>query len=218
MECVVCKQSTSLLLDAVFECNSCHHIYREVNVDDTYYSSGEYRKTHPIQDIEKRQRWIRNIVQWALPVLNQCNSVLEIGSGDGLFISSMINLNKKVGSCELDPTVAKDYTWTSHIGNFASLFINDIYDLTAAIDVLEHFENPHAFFDRVNSLYLLLQVPVNRRIVSPKEFPDTHYHYFNLRSLNILAEKHQFYLLSHLLTDRNFSANGPELLTIYRRA
>lgn len=216
MKCQICNSKLSKIMDGITQCDNCMHIYRNVRFDKNYYISGEYRKIHAKKDVALRQKWVRNILGWCSDTLNQCNKILEIGSGDGLLSLELINSGKSLISCELDPIISKNYTWKNYTGDFTELCINDTIDLTIMCDIIEHVPNIDSFFQKITSKYILGQVPINRKI-KPLSSNDSHCHYFTYKSLELCVIKHNMSIVKYYLTPPDFSANGPELLFLIER-
>lgn len=217
MSCVCCGAEIKEILELVWQCPICSHIFRDVDCHQEFYETGEYRKTHPIQDRSVRMRWIQNLVSFGL---DDSQSFLEVGAGDGVFCEFLIQLGKKAVACELDPFIVKNYhpRVQTVVGNFLSVEAPQV-DMVCAFDVVEHFKDPAPFFEKAAKLAprLFIQVPTQRRIISPKEFKDTHYHYFNEQSIKLLVEKHGFNITKMFQSGFQFTANGPELLVCMER-
>lgn len=216
MNCVVCETPTKEILELVWQCPDCSHIFRDVDCHQEFYETGEYRKTHPIQDPALRMPWIQNLLSFGI-YPNNDQTFLEVGAGDGLFCQILLQLGKTITACELDPFIVKNYDGRIPVlvGDFLKMDLPEV-DVVCAFDVVEHFKDPNPFFKKVKNK-LFIQVPTHRRILSPKEFKDTHYHYFSEQSMRLMAEKHSFIITRMFQSGFKFTANGPELLVCMER-
>lgn len=129
-----------------------------------------------------------------------------------------MKLNKKVSCCELDPFILNGYDKEIIVysGDFTLMDI-PYHDIITGFDVLEHIKNPASFIKKCNCKYLILQVPINRHLGTPKTKPDGHYHYFSKDSISYLLEHNDFKAESLTRYSGGVLANGEELLIIAKR-
>lgn len=214
MICSICNSATTLITDDTYQCVNCLHIYRDLVSDNSLYTTGKYREEHKIQDLEKRLKWTSNIIGVISEAINNSTSILEVGSGDGVLTKQLISLGKQVSCCELDPFIVDKYPDLKvYVGDFTELNIPK-HDLYIGMDVLEHIKNPNKFIEKCNCSHLVLQIPINRHLGTPKTKPDGHYHYFSSRSIQILLNKFNFNIDKMHMCPKGFSANGEELLIL----
>lgn len=219
MKCKICESPTFLIVEDTYKCPVCFHIFRDLNMPETHYTSGEYRKLHEAQQVDKRNRWITNIIKYInIPDLKK---VFEVGSGDGLLCEFLKNKGIDVACCELDPFIVQEYKDKYCVYNekFENISLRNDFDLVIAMDVVEHLQDPHSFYKKASEItkYLVVQIPTNRNMRTPKTKQDGHYHYFSERSLEVLGQKHGFTLIKSLVTEKDFSANGQEIIVVYEK-
>lgn len=218
-KCCICGGNNRLYVEDTYACSSCSHIFRNLNNADNLYESGQYRKEHPVSDINNRVGKIQNLLKIIDSYVSSNNTILDIGSGDGILAQELINLGKMVSCCELDPFISNNYheKINIYIGDFTLLDIPR-HDIIIGLDVLEHIKNPALFVKKCNCKYLILQVPINRKMRTPKTKPDGHYHYFSKSSISYLLNDNGFTLDSVEQYNGGILANGEELLVISKRA
>lgn len=219
MKCKVCGSPTFLLVEDTYQCFACSHIFRDLRMPDTHYTSGEYRQIHEAQQIEKRKRWVANVMNFAdLPPIEKA---FEVGSGDGILCEHLSNAGADVYCCELDPFIIKNYIDKYHVYNdkFENINIDGSFDLVIAMDVVEHLEDPHPFYRKASQLtkYLIVQIPTNRNMRTPKVKQDGHYHYFSEKSLSVIGGMYGFKVIKSIITNKDFSANGQEIIMVYEK-
>lgn len=214
-KCCICKGNNKLYIEDTYICLSCSHIFRDLKSTNILYKSGQYRKEHPISDVNNRIDKIQNLLKIIDVYISNNNTMLDVGSGDGILAQELINLGKIVSCCELDPFIANDYheKINVYIGDFTLLDIPQ-HDIIIGLDVLEHIKNPTSFIKKCNCKYLILQVPINRKMRTPKTKPDGHYHYFSKSSISYLLNDNGFTLDSVEQYSGGILANGEELLVI----
>ena len=158
--------------------------------------------------------------------VKNCNlnnkKVLEIGAYDGKLISKV---SEHFENCELHvndiDSGAKENLEKkfSNIQICSFLEIQGDFDALIAVDVWEHFDDVSLFYKKVLDVsfeYLLLQVPVMRKLQCDKVEFRPHYHNPTLKSFYSFWNE-KFNLISHKLVGNNFSARGPELLCVFKK-
>lgn len=217
-KCCICGAKNRLYTDDTYICLNCSHIFRDLKSNNDLYESGQYRKEHPVTDVNNRVNKVQSFLRIINSYVNDINTVLDIGSGDGVLAQELIGLGKVASCCELDPFISNNYhkKINVYIGDFTLIDI-PYHDMIIGLDVLEHIKNPNSFVKKCNCKYLILQVPINRNIRTPKTKPDGHYHYFSKSSISYLLNDNGFTLDSVEQYSGGILANGEELLAIAKR-
>lgn len=225
MKCHCCDSEYKKVSKKTYKCKSCKHRYQDWGKSEewvaNYYQT--YRESHPIPEKEYRNTWTTNISDFFVEHCDLNNKkILEIGAYDGELISKV---SKYFENCELHVNdidvgarkiLEKNFS-NIHICDF--LDIDGKFDALIAIDVWEHFDDVSVFYEKALEMsceYLLLQVPVNRRVKSDDCEFQPHYHNPTPESFESFWSK-DFDLISHKVSKRGFSAKGPELLCVFKR-
>ena len=134
---------------------------------------------------------------------------LDIGCGNGKFMSSMNKLGWKFEGVEFS-SVAVDICHKAGLQVFhgelkAASFENNSFDLVSARHLIEHIPNPEVLFKEISRILkpkgqLVIRTPSSRALgrkwFGLNWFPDDiprHLILFNLKNLNMLANKHNMY-------------------------
>ena len=219
MVCQCCSNKMEIIIDPkVFSCTQCGHVFRNFIINEKEYYQ-KYREISKPHENSKRLFFAQNLINLIGKYLRPHDSVLELGSGDGVFAKFLSKKVKNVFCCELDSNLANVtkqmgfITYNDHL-----LELNDSlrFDTVVAIDVLEHIKDLRVFVDKFYDLAnrIIIQVPVSRAIHQNEPF-DGHYHYFTQNSISMLFQDK--FNLVHLIeqTKRNSVANGPEMVAIF---
>ena len=171
--------------------------------------------------MEERFKYIDIFLQCASSFLNKEQSLLEIGSGDGVFALRAKELVKEVVCSDIDTKMTdKCEKLGFQTINESILDFKDIkHDVVIGMDVLEHVLDLQKFNDKISEIvkeYLILQVPINRTMVPPNPTFDGHSHYFSKDSISKLFEDN-FEGVKFYYGDRGQLARGPEMLCVFRR-
>jgi|GEM_PF-3251744 2-polyprenyl-3-methyl-5-hydroxy-6-metoxy-1,4-benzoquinol methylase len=191
-------------------CKRCTHIYNEIPVQLEYKQTNT---TYFTNDTQKK--YISTLVTNLVNKFNIKNkNILEIGSGDGLFLKDMANYeNNCIGFEPSYDKVVKTKRVT---------IINDYFDAKKNLDkdidwivirhVVEHFDNPYSFIEsgimqNINpNTKLLIEVPNiqptidNLRI---NDFIHEHISHFSIYSLTYLLKRLNFDILDIYTTDND---------------
>jgi hypothetical protein len=218
-------QAFAPMIDDTYQCQNCNHIFRHFKGDVEEYHREKYRvkgeEGHNMYPMEERFQYIDTFLECAAPFLNKQQSLLEIGSGDGVFALRAKNLVKNVVCSDIDTKMAQK---CQELGfetiNESILDFKDVkHDVVIGMDVLEHVLDIKKFNEKIAEIvneYLILQVPVNRTMVPPNPTFDGHSHYFCKDSITRLFEDN-FEAVRIFYGDRGKFARGPEMLCVFGR-
>lgn len=207
----------------VYACSSCGHIFRYYNGDVEEYHREKYREEFGIFDKEERMQLLMNSLAAVKDFIDPNDSILEVGSGDGLLSSTIRGTLgvKNINCCELDPNLVKkceDLGFKTFNQSILDIK-NHTFDIVIAMDVLEHIVDLQQFRDKMEELvnkYLILQVPTARTGDCPAIKFDGHSHYFNPYSMSKLFEK-SFDIVHFQVGEKNEFARGKELLFVLQK-
>ncbi|MFO7885366.1 MAG: class I SAM-dependent methyltransferase [Desulfobacteraceae bacterium] len=141
----------------------------------------------------------------SIPFVKDCKG-LDIGCGNGRFISSMNSLGWKFEGVEFSP-VATDICHKLGLKVFQgelkdANFEDESFDIISARHLIEHIPNPADLFEEIGRVlkpkgYLIIRTPnskaLGRKWFGTNWFPDDiprHLILFNSKNLNLLAEKY----------------------------
>lgn len=213
------------LVNDTYQCRHCNHIFRHFKGDVEEYHREKYRikgeEGHDMYPIEERFRYIDTFLECSSPFLNKEQSLLEIGSGDGVFALRAKNLVKNVICSDIDTKMTKKCQELGFEAINESIldFKGPKHDVVVGMDVLEHVLDIQKFNEKMSDIvneYLILQVPVNRTMVPPNPTFDGHSHYFSKDSITRLFEDN-FDAARFYYGDRGKLARGPEMLCVLRK-
>jgi hypothetical protein len=176
-------------------CKNCSHIYNNIPVSLEYN-----QKNTTYFTTDKQKKYIQNLVKELIIKYNiKSNKILEIGSGDGLFLKEIVKYdNNGIG---YEPSYLDKYEEDNLkiINNYFNPLDNldkDI-DYIAIRHVLEHFENPNKFLkDIINqiikndlSIKFIIEVPNIKPTLNQQRINDfihEHISHFSKYSLKYL--------------------------------
>ena len=209
-----------ILSPRVFRCRECHHHYRDFVIDEKRFYQ-EYRERHEPYPVEIRRSFCFNLVGIISPLINQSDSVLELGSGDGYFAKCLRGISDNVECCELDDNLADNLKlmgFEVHNKHLLNLSDDLKFDVVVAIDVLEHIKDLQRFAEKFSKISkrLIIQVPVKRKIHQRYPF-DGHYHYFSPESITKLFEEYYDVKVMIKETGKKTVANNPEMIVVFDR-
>lgn len=175
-------------------CVKCSHVFNaKYNASLVEYSS-EYNNTLSFSSVynEHSNSVISNLID-DYSVRNK--SILEVGCGDGLFLTELCNRGNNRGTGYDPASMGKSCKNVVIINEvFDSAKITKKYDIALSSHVLEHFANPQHFINNIKSTIvsdglLFFEVPNGEWILKEKnvwDFIYEHYSYFSLESLERL--------------------------------
>tara|TARA_A100001015_G_scaffold238828_1_gene271936 strand:+ start:2004 stop:2804 length:801 start_codon:yes stop_codon:yes gene_type:complete len=203
---------------AFYQCNICDHIYSKLNFElKNIYKSDYFEKTYKdINGVKKRFNYVNK-----LKLKNSDNknrvlrinryfqnkkdlSVLDVGSGIGIFLYEMKKKNWHCNGLEMDERYAffsnkylKIKVQNKKLQNFKT---KKKYDLISFNKVLEHVPNPANLLKCAKSFLknngvIYIEVPdgkVKKLGKFRDEFCVDHLHLFSLASISILSTKAGF--------------------------
>lgn len=210
MNCKICNSENNVLIQyKVYKCDDCKHTFINYTDDGILYHKELYRK--PGQDgtrgdnevkdgrfteefHNRRKTICEKRIEKIKEYLFESESLLDIGAGGGTFL----NMAKKY-VLDYEATEVSDLCATNleldgykvHHGPFTKMDLGRKYDLVTCWHVLEHVEDLPAFLSRavdVTEKYLVIEVPINRRLRNPDKEFDGHFHYFSKESITKLFE------------------------------
>lgn len=208
----------SIILD-VYKCHDCKFIQLSKTAPiidyDNYFMAVSF--SSKMQECHKKQT--ENI----LKLINKDKTIdlLEIGCGDGGFISCLKQTNK-FNITGIEPSKQfYDYAKQIH-SNIHNLYLenfitNNKYDVIVAREVLEHIFDFHTFLSKIINLLntnglLMIQIPCLETIYKYNRihmFFSDHVNYFSKNTLSTVLQMHN---LTILKTDKNMQE---EYLTVY---
>ena len=214
------------LIRDTYQCSKCSHIFRHYDGDVEEYHREKYRQAgeegEEIYPVAERTHYVNNFLSCIRPYIDNGDTVLEVGSGDGLFAVNIKRMTDNIICSEIDQKMAQkciDLGFET-INESVLDFTEDIrYDAIVAMDVLEHVLDLQGFKDKMSKIvakYLMLQVPVDRTMVPPNPTFDGHSHYFSPNSIVKLFES-DFELVKAFRGGRNTFARGPEMVCIFKK-
>jgi len=214
----------------------CGHFYwnwQKTKEEVEEYYKNVFRELNKDKKVpaEIRKKWAAHIIKFVkeTDLLSKYNltNYLEIGAYDGIFSQCFKEHfeNIKVSVCELDIGSCEKYLngKFEHVHNCNFLDIKDKkYDILAAIDVLEHFDDLSQFKNQainLNCNTLIIQVPYNRPVKLKIDKLDfhPHCHLFNKDSITKFF-KPEYSLEAWKSTEYNESAKGPEQICIFKKS
>lgn len=199
--CKVCNStSISYIQHKVYRCNQCSHTFIEYQNDGILYHKELYRKpghdgtrgrgeiedgvfteafhSRRINISKKRDELIRHLYP-------ECASLLDVGAGGGTFaelVKTNFNVTEVTEVSDLCVNNLKKSDLKVYHGSFTKINFDRSYDLVTCWHVLEHVEHLDEFLKKaveVTNKYLIVEVPVNRRLRNPDTEFDGHFHYFS---------------------------------------
>jgi len=210
MDCKVCNSSDNILIQhKVYKCNNCKHIFINYTNDGILYHKELYRK--PGQDgtrgdnevldgkfTEEFHRRRKGICEKRIDKIKnyllECDSLLDIGAGGGTFLNMAKEYVLEYEATEVSDLCAynlTEYGYKVHHGAFTKMNLDKSFELVTCWHVLEHVDDLPAFLEKaikVTEKYLIIEVPVNRRLRNPDIEFDGHFHYFSKESITKLFE------------------------------
>lgn len=195
-----------------YSCKNCNHMFAEHFFKvEKLYSKQYFELVYGSEEnLEKKFNFISNLPLIKSDNKNRANrieeffnfkkqSVLDVGSGSGIFLFEMKKKKWKTLGFEKDPRYSnfckKKLNLKIHTKNLES--INKKYDLITFNKVLEHILSPIKYLSKFrNKLkskgYIYIEVPDIFAAFKGKnrqEFGLEHFHVFSISSLDILIEK-----------------------------
>ena len=151
-------------------------------------------------------------------IVNDYESVLEIGASTGFNLNTFKKKGKKVFGVEPSfrnkETAKKLYNIDLYTGMYEDFFIEnneEVFDLIILSHVLEHIINPKQFISKIkkqNNKYLYIEVPSFEIQLKSEPFGCffyEHVNHFTINSLNNLMKKNGY---SPLNLNINYNVNG----------
>lgn len=206
MECVICNGVMNKMQYKVFKCQDCHHTYIDYSEDGINYHKLLYRakgqegtRAGDVEEgkftdkfHERRTNICERRVTRISDLLEQADSLLDIGAGGGTFLKMVQPKVKLVEGTEVSDICYDNLTdlgFKVYHGAFTKIDIDNVYDLVTCWHVLEHIKDVKAFPEKAYKYtkdYLVVEVPIKRRLRNPDTDFDGHFHYFSEKSLNLL--------------------------------
>ena len=191
-------------------CKKCTHIYNQIPVQLEYKQTNTTYFTNEIQ-----KHYISSLVNNLVDKYEIKNkNILEIGSGDGLFLNEISKYNNRC--------IGFEPSYNKVVKNKNITIINDYFDATKNLDkdidwiiirhVMEHFDNPFSFIgggimQNINpNTKLLIEVPnveVTLNSLRINDFIHEHISHFSLYSLQYLFKRLNFDILEAYTTGNN---------------
>lgn len=219
--CKVCKSiNIKNISHKVYKCKDCQHTYINYTRDGIKYHRELYRNPghHGTRGAGELQNGIFTklfherripicnkrvkILKETLPtIFSECHTLLDIGAGGGTFLDTVKQRFTEVECTEVSDLCInnlKERGYVVYPGSFTKINLNKTYDLVTCWHVLEHVENLEQFLKKaieVTNKYLVLEVPINRKLKNPDKDFDGHFHYFSSKSLELLFKK-DFHILN----------------------
>lgn len=211
MKCIICGGNTNLIQYKVTQCEDCKHTYIKYDGDGIHYHKSLYRskgeegrrdQTEVVDGVftdkfhQRRDEICKKRINFLEPIIGKVDSLLDIGAGGGTFLNLIKDRIKEVEGTEVSDICNENLTrdgYKVYHGAFTQMNIEKSYDLVTCWHVLEHIENLADFPKKAaqcTNKYLVLEVPINRRLRNPDVEFDGHFHYFTKESLTKLFEEY----------------------------
>ena len=210
MKCQVChSENNPLVQHKVYKCSDCGHTFINYTEDGVKYHKTLYRKPNQegnrgdnevkdgkfTDEFHKRREGIcKNRMLAIKDLIPEATTALDIGAGGGTFLKMLEKEVDVVEATEVSDLCAEnlnEYGFKIYHGAFTLMDINSTYDLVTCWHVLEHVEDLQMYVKKVKQVvgkYLVIEIPVNRRLRNPDTEFDGHFHYFSEKSLKKLFE------------------------------
>lgn len=192
-------------------CTDCSHIY---NLEFSYAKVPYSTKPNLMYNHGKLwQKHVTATQQLLLKHIPENPTIIEIGSGDGHFISALARQIQSKGQyLAFDPNGSAGHKTSSSPGCEITFYTDYFHaekhiqafqpDLIIARHLLEHLDNPSAFIQTMafcaqqlqKPVYLFVEVPSVENALSSyrtEDFFYEHYSHFTLRSLSALFKRAQ---------------------------
>tara|TARA_B100000287_G_scaffold341064_1_gene327586 strand:- start:1084 stop:1791 length:708 start_codon:yes stop_codon:yes gene_type:complete len=212
MDCRICKTKSIPLFTAnnTYKCGNCGHVYIDFKGDGLGYHKDEYRtKGHGTrvnneinnglftQDFHNARKTIcENRIKKIQNEIHDSNTMLDIGAGGGTFVKMLKDKIPSIECQEISEICINNLGKEGFViykGDFNDIKFDKKYDLVTCWHVLEHLKDLEGFVKNainVTKKYLVIEVPINRRINDPNIGNwDGHYHYFSKDSLRLLFKE-----------------------------
>lgn len=206
MNCKICNNTSIHIQQDVYKCLNCFHIYVNFLGDPIEYHKTEYRKnnygTRSKNEVENeiftkkfhdnRKSICNKRILKIENMINECDSMFDIGAGGGTFLNEIGKLISFKECQEISDICIKNLKmqgYKTYTGDFCNIDIPNKYDLVTCFHVLEHINDLKKFVKsvlKITNKYLIIEVPINRKIPTPNISWDGHYHYFSKESINYL--------------------------------
>lgn len=210
MKCKVCNsENNPLVQHKIYKCKDCGHTFINYTNDGILFHKELYRKPghdgtrgdgevvdgkFTVAFHNRRKGICENRIKKIEQLIPESNSLLDIGAGGGTFLNMIKDRIEDVEGTEVSDLCAanlNDAGYKVYHGAFTEMDIDRTYDLVTCWHVLEHVEDLEAYVKRVKTVvgkYLVIEVPINRRLRNPDEGFDGHFHYFSRKSITKLFE------------------------------
>jgi len=182
--------------------------------DQVFYSNGILQNKLAVESNDPPWH-LRQFLQHPPHSQSRNRTLLDIGCGEGLFLSKAAVLGYKVWGIDPNPRaiqMAREYLKLDQV------FISDLnrfartkpapFDVVTAFEVLEHQKKPREFLDQIKTLlkpggYFALSLP-NRlryrgRIEEPWDYPPHHWTRWDPSALRRFLESAGFQIIQHRL-------------------
>jgi len=214
----------------IFRCSLCGHyvsihemddqgLYGGAYVDSTYGGDEGMRRTYekilalPPERSDNAGR-VRRVVEFAAPHAPEPGarrSILDVGSGLGVFLRRMKDEGWECTALDPDPRAARHASETAGVHAVCADFMTSPpaalgrFHVVSFNKVLEHVRDPAAMLARAAPLlrpggFVYLELPDGEAAVSEgfgrEEFFIEHFHVFSLASVSLLAERAGFRALA----------------------
>lgn len=237
MYCPVCENvffSTLFTKNdfALIKCSTCGlvkvdnilEIFDVKNYD--YYKNKTILSRQELYNPINRKRYISLLMR--LEQYRKNNTLLDIGCGEGQFLSAAEELNWQAKGIELAPyavEICQKFDIQAVCGNFLQTdFRNDYYDIITMLDVLEHLTQPREFLIKAYNLLrkggaLLFTTPnfncLNRLLLQRnwRWIHKEHLFYFTPYTIKKLIKNINFKILEF----KTKNIDLPELLSFFTR-
>ncbi|MEO5991598.1 MAG: methyltransferase domain-containing protein [Ferruginibacter sp.] len=218
---------------SIFECNNCGLVYASpfISGDAVYYNMA-YSDTF----IYPKWKWEFEKTKKELQKLTTNNlMLLEIGAGTGEFVREISGKNIPIknihctefsyyGLAEIEKLGIKCFSLDIRDKEFQAK--NNHYDIICMFQILEHLDNLHDFFGKLNLLanknaLLFIGVPNNIQ----RNFYDTvgikqdvspmHLTRWNYKSMSFIASKFGWSIISHEKEPQGYFENIEQFVRMY---
>ena len=178
-----------------------------INCGFVHYSGGKSITSQDYSKSEKYQNYTaENKILWyhrkALEQISKSERVHDFGCHNGFFVKFLIDQNINASGSDWDTNAIDSGIIKFGLRGKLTVDPTEKYDTIVSCEVLEHFENPDAFFHVCNNHLkdngkLLISVPNKLSIYRPGvDYPPHHFSRFTEEALARLAKKHGYTILN----------------------
>lgn len=205
LACPCCEAQMPLVTDGdypEFFCSNCDHVHFE---NPAGISAEEYENSEKYQDYYSGQPPFLWYHKQALQILGDMppgRRILDFGCFDGFFVRSMRDAGLDAYGCDWNRLAVARGKEAFGLEDRLSRDPDGTYDVIVALEVIEHFTDPRAFFAAITPHLapdgmIVLSCPNKNALYRPgTDCPPHHFSRFSMNSLRTAVEAHGFSTLT----------------------